>query len=94
MATDIHSRFFELRQWMVEHEVTYRFLAPHLDISEACVQKMLRNSTIPTRHHRVLVSLGFPVDLLPKGKDRKPGPRPKIPNLPVLCQQERRAIGA
>lgn len=94
MTTDMHSRFLKLRQWMVEHNVTYRFLAHQLGVTEAAVQKMLRKNTMPTKHHLVCINLGFPKESLPKGEDRKPGPRPKIPNLPVLCQQERRAIGA
>lgn len=89
MTTNAETRFLKLRQWMEDHCVTFRFIAPHLGVTESAVPKILKGETMPTRHYTVCVKMGFPVELLPEGKDLKRGPRAKIPNIPAmrkLCQ--------
>lgn len=93
MTTDAETRFLKLRQWMERHCVTYRFVAPLLGVTEGAVPKILKGETMPTKHYKACVELGFPVDLLPRGQDLKRGPRAKIPNIPAmrrLCQSPAR----
>lgn len=93
MTTDTETRFLKLRQWMEDHSVTYRFIAPLLGVTESAVPKIFKRETMPTKHYKACVELGFPIDLLPKGQDLKRGPRAKIPNIPAmrrLCQPSAR----
>ena len=89
MTTDTELRFLKLRQWMDEHCVTYSFVAPHLGVTPSCVHKMFRRNTMPTKHYRVCVGMGFPQEVLPTGADLKRGQQAKIPTIPAmrkLCQ--------
>ena len=93
MTTNAETRFLQLRQWMEDHNVTYRFIAPFLGVTADAVSKILKRDTMPTKHHQACVQLGFPLELLPKGADLKRGPRVKIPNIPAmrkLCQPSAR----
>lgn len=93
MTTDANPHYLELRQWMRDKEVTCKFVASFLGVSEGAISKIFKRSTMPTKHHIPCVSMGFPVELLPKAEDRKRGPRPKIPTIPAmrrLCQASAR----
>ncbi len=84
MTTDNQNRPQQLRAWMKDMEVTDNFVAQFMGVSPQAVNKMLKRPTMPTDRHKVCVELGFPVELLPRPEDLKPGPRPKIPKLPLM----------
>lgn len=93
MTTDANPRFLKLRQWMEDNSVTYRFVASILGVSESAVPKILKRDTMPTKHHKACVEIGFPVEMLPQGKDLKRGRRAIIPSIPAmrrLCQASAR----
>lgn len=84
MTTDTTPRFIRLRQWMDDNSVTYRFVATILGVSESAVPKILKRDTMPTKHHKACVEIGFPVEMLPQGKDLKRGRRAIIPSIPAM----------
>lgn len=84
MTTDTTPRFIRLRQWMDDNSVTYRFVATILGVSESAVPKILKRDTMPTKHHKACVEIGFPVEMLPQGKDLKRGRRTIIPSIPAM----------
>ncbi|WP_288229139.1 XRE family transcriptional regulator [uncultured Desulfovibrio sp.] len=90
MTTDTQNRPQQLRAWMKDKKVTDVFVAQFMDVSPQAVNKMLKRPTIRTDRHKVFVELGFPVELLPRPENLKPGPRPKIPELPVM--QDRKIL--
>lgn len=93
MTTNAEIRFLKLRQWMEDHSITYRFIASILGVSESAVPKILKRDTMPTKHHKACVGIGFPVEMLPQGKDLKRGRPAIIPNIPAmrrLCQHSAR----
>lgn len=85
MATPDLPRTVRLKAWMAEHNITFRDVAEQLSISTNSAHKFLNQDTIPVKHHTVLVSLGFPVELLPVAFDKRPGRPVAKPNFPGLA---------
>lgn len=83
MTTEMQNRAKRLREWMTLHDVTDRFIADLMNVSPQAVNSMFKRPTMPTDRHVMCVDLGFPVELLPRPADIKPGPRPKVPRLPM-----------
>ena len=78
------SRLTSLREWMSSHDITFKAVGEHLDVTGNGARTLLHRNTIPTKRHEQLRSLGFPHDLLPEPCDKKTGPRPKTPFFPGL----------
>lgn len=77
-----------MRRWMSEYDITDRSIAEVLGITRARVTIMLNQETMPAKHHKAFLQLGFPAELLPRPLDKKPGPRPKTARFPGLSAQE------
>lgn len=73
-----------LKEWMANHNITYRALGKQLGISLSGAVQLLSRPTIPTARHSQLLALGFPEDLLPPPLDLPSGPKPKVPDFPGL----------
>lgn len=84
MATKRHAR---LQKWLKQHNITYAALALQLGLSESGVRHLLFAETIPTQRHNELMALGFPVDMMPRPLDRKPGRKRLVPDFPGLRQE-------
>lgn len=82
MSTD---RFARAKEWMAEHDVTYRALGEKIGVGISRARDLLTRNTIPTARHAQLVELGFPADILPEPMDLPPGPKPKVPRFPGLA---------
>lgn len=75
-------RILELKMWMYRHNVTIRYVAEQLGVSETLARKYLvLSETVPTHWHNQLVQLGVPPEMLPRAEDKKRGPARKIPLL-------------
>lgn len=79
------NRFVRAKEWMTEHDITYRALGEQLGVSIGGARAFLARDTIPTGRHAQLVELGFPEDILPTPMDLPPGPKPKVPHFPGLA---------
>lgn len=88
MATKRQSR---LREWMKDHKITVIELARRLGVSERIARKYICEESIPTNRHNQFVTLGFPVELLPKPLDRKGGCKRLVPDFPGLRQEAQSA---
>ena len=66
-----------LTLWLRRNKLKQCRIAAELDISTAWVSRMIRAESIPSRHHRKLVSMGIPVELLPIPLDLTSGINPR-----------------
>lgn len=62
--------------WMRENGVSFAGVARSLDVSGTIVRRWVNANTIPKKRLSQLISIGFPAELLPEGKDVLPGPKP------------------
>lgn len=83
-TTAIFPRSERLRVWMLEHYITNAALGEQLGISAQAVNKFLKEETMPVRHHKKCLELGFPEELLPIPYDRPRGIRSRKPIFPGL----------
>lgn len=88
MATKRHAC---LQKWLKQHSITYAAIAIQLGITEAGVRHILYADSMPTQRHAQLMTLGFPVAVLPKPLDRKPGRKRLVPDFPGLREDEQPA---
>lgn len=63
--------------WMRRGGVTFVRLGEICGVHANCAAKLLRQETLPVRHHAALLAAGVPLELLPEALDQKPGPKPK-----------------
>lgn len=92
MTTPDLPRTVRLKAWMAEHNITFRDVAEQLSVSTNVAHKFLNQDTIPVRRHSVLVSLGFPVELLPTPFDKPKGRiriKPHFPGLAMSAEGAR-----
>ena len=89
MTTDTNNaRYQQVLDFMLAHDITFAQLADKLGFgSPAAPRYHLRNATCPGRVHRGLLGLGFPIEILPKVEDKKPGPARKVARWDDLAQQ-------
>ncbi len=52
-------------------------LARHLGISRSALSKSLDKERMPVKHHKKLVELGVPENILPRPENVSTGPKPK-----------------
>lgn len=73
-----------LRLWMRLSGLTYGIIADAIGVKENTVSKWLRADIIPVNRRKRLERYGIPVELLPIGMDRRPGPK-RLFQGPVLA---------
>lgn len=83
--TTAENRFSRFNAWKdaPERNITFRAVGEALGVKTQSAHNLLKADTIPTRHHKKLVALGVPVDLLPEPEDKPRGPQPKVAQWPV-----------
>jgi len=77
-------RILRLREWMAQYNVTYRWIAEQLGITDAGVRSMLKRETMPVVRHEQCVSIGVPEELLPTPLDLPSGPQRREPTFAVV----------
>lgn len=82
MTSQLTPRQHALRQWMRDRDITWAALAAALGLSLSRTKEIVREDYVSTNVHARLWALGLPADLLPEARDRKRGPKPKIPRFP------------
>lgn len=80
------TRFQMAKEWMTQHNITYRALGAQVGVSISGARDLIARETIPTMRHAQLVKLGFPEDILPTPMDLPSGPKPKVPHFPGLAE--------
>ncbi len=80
MATE--NRYDHLLAWMDKHGITFSALGEQLSISASGARRLCVSEFIPSKRHRQLLDLGFPLELLPLSRDRKRGRTPRTPVFP------------
>ncbi|WP_300806856.1 hypothetical protein [uncultured Desulfovibrio sp.] len=85
MTSKLTPRQQELRQWLLDHDVTYPALGAALGLSLSRTKRLIRDEYISTDIHGRLRALGIPAELLPPALDKKRGPKPKVPRFPGLA---------
>lgn len=75
----------QLREWMLERDITHRALAEQLGVTTQRVGYILRrDTTMPPEMHKKCIALGFPSELLPEPKLHAHKGCPKIPRFPAF----------
>ena len=84
MAT---TRYLRLLAWKVEHTMSFDDIGEKLGMSGNGARQALLKPEIHKDHHKKLLELGFPNDLLPKPCEQGRGRRKRAPNFPGLQAQ-------
>lgn len=74
--TDL-SREEKLQIFLSRSGLTFKAIGERLGMTGVAAAKLCRGETMPTRRHAEFMALGIPEELLPRGEDIKPGPKPR-----------------
>ena len=85
MTSKLTPRQQGLRQWLLDHDITYPALGAALGLSLSRTKRLIRDEYVSTNIHGRLQALGIPLELLPPALDKKRGPKPKVPRFPGLA---------
>lgn len=80
-------RYLRLLAWNVEHTVSFGDIGEQLSMTANGARQALMKPRIYKEHHKKLLALGFPSDLLPEPCDEWKGRRKRAPNFPGLQAQ-------
>lgn len=80
-------RYIRLRAWMVEHSLTCTALGKLIGCSNPYTYRLLSGDFIPRKRHEQLLTIGIPIDLLPKPKDTKLGRKKVSTSAPAWMQK-------
>ncbi len=81
--TTAENRLSRFNTWKDGYDITFRAIGDVLGMSSQAAHNLLKADTMPTHHHKTLVDLGVPKDLLPIPEDKPRGRQPKEPRWPV-----------
>lgn len=78
-------RTVQLRRWMSNCNMTYRWIGEQLGITGQGACSLLKKETVPVKRYVQLKELGIPVHLLPTPMDIPTGPHRKAPTFSGLA---------
>ena len=79
------TRSERLRQWMCRHNISMAALARQANVTVTTARSWVERETIPADRHELLLSLGFPRELLPLPRGSAGAAhRPVQPDFPGL----------
>ena len=93
MTTDLCSeRYKRLLSWMNGYDISFSAIAEQLGISVSGARFTCKGETCPIAHHRKLLALGFPPELLPFPLNKPRGRQRKIPKFPTLSSEQQTGL--
>lgn len=81
------SRYERLLAWKGAHFISFEDIGKQLGMTANGARQALMKPRIYKEHHKKLLALGFPSDLLPEPCDEWKGRRKRTPNFPGLQAQ-------